>query len=196
MAVITTIFLPWDTVNPFLQTCRDGVAVSSYGTGTFDSTPKETEDEPKEKEEQKINFGQFSRKGEITYNGTIELYVTSYKKFKNEELFLRGFIGRRFQGNTWYGTTTENENDSRGNAFEKEEGIYIGNGFDSGAYVPFSVDQKKYKKMLEKPIGISEESRNRLQKNTMKVASILHKRIPAFAGSACQCLRQQCPCLG
>lgn len=171
------LLLPWDQVNPVIMTYRDKMMAVTYRNGGSGSITDKKEKEKKEKESQRIDFGQFDEQGDISYNGTVELYLHTKKKFTGQELFLRGFIGRKYENNIWFGDTTHSPSDFYGNAFDKEEELTIENAFDTGIYVPFSVDQKRYEKMLEKRIGISEANQSSIRKSTQKVSDSLKKRI-------------------
>lgn len=178
VGALAAFLLPWDQVNPVVKTYRDKVMSVSVGNGNADSgTGSGKKDKENEKENQKIDFGQFDEEGNITYNGTVELYLSTHHSFTSQELFLRGFIGRTFENNTWFGDMTYSADDSYGNAFDGEEDIAVTEGFDTGTYVLFSIDQKKYEKMLKKRVGVSPENQSRISKSTQKVPESVKKRI-------------------
>ncbi len=177
IGVSGTLLLPWDQVNPVIKTYRDRALTGSYAIRGPGSGKQKKKEEKSEKQKQKIDFGQFDEQGEITYNGTVELYLHTNTKFTSEELFLRGFIGRKFENNVWYGDTMYSPSDSFGNAFDKEERVTVENAFDAGIYVPFSVDQKEYDRMLKKHFDASRFNQDSITEGTKKVPNKMKRRI-------------------
>lgn len=136
----------------------------------FQST-KTSEDD---KKKQRINFGQFNREGNITYTGTVELYVTSHEDFRNEQLFLQHFIGVGYSGNQWY---ESEDGDLYGNAFPKEQGIEIESAFDTEPYTPYSVEGDVFERMLKLKPGISSATWNSYLESALRVEPNLKERI-------------------
>lgn len=164
----------WQDVSIYMNEYRDGF-VTFGGSGQV--VREQEEKQEKDKENQKINYGQFSREGDITYTGTVELQVISKNKFKQDELFLRGFIGESFRGNNWYGKYMYSETDTCGNAFKGNAGLEVRPVFDKSIYVPFSVKKSRYAKIEKKTCKLSKSVINGVKEEVRKVPSVLENKI-------------------
>ena len=102
-------------------------------------------------EKQIIDFGQFNKKGDIKYNGTIELYVTCEEDLQASKLFLRGFIGQTFQDNIWTGLQMMDhiEPSTYGDGVPIRQDIEIENVFDTGFFLPFAVSDGQYEEWMQ-----------------------------------------------
>lgn len=170
--IVVYFAFSWQDVNTYLNEYRDGF-VTFGGSGQ----PAGEEKEKKEKGKQKINYGQFSREGDITYTGTVELCVISRMEFKSEELFLRGFVGESFWGNNWRGHYMYDDTDAYGNAFKVNKTIEVEPVFDKGIYVPFSVKQSRLAKIEKKDYHITKKGIKEAGEKTTKVPDELKNRI-------------------
>lgn len=154
--LFVTVF-SWNDVDFFMRGYRDKLIVSKRQT-----PPKRQKEKDKtpEREKQTINFGQFSWEGDITYTGTVELYLHTDKKFDREALFLRGFIGISFVDNTWYGDYTLNKDDSQGNAFAREKDVSVENAYDKGTYIAYSTNKEYYERLMDMSCRIEKKNIN------------------------------------
>lgn len=134
----------WNDVDLFMRGYRDRFMISNHS-----SVAKREKDKTPEKKKQTINFGQFSMSGDITYTGTVELYLHRDQGFHYETLFLRGFIGNSFEDNMWQGDFMRHEFDSHENAVVMREGIRVENAFDPGIYVPYALSDEYYDRLME-----------------------------------------------
>lgn len=162
VGTISFMAFSWENVESDIIEYRKEIFSSGVGTGTGTSTKKKTnpkEQEAKKDKEQTINFGQFSREGDIAYTGTVAMYVSTDAPFRKEKLYLVGFVGTHFQGNNWYGKHLEEvEYKDLNNAFKQDGKITIKKMYDKGTYVPVSVKGTKIKKLLQIPRPIVQES--------------------------------------
>ena len=126
------------------------------------------------RQKQRINFGQFNREGNITYTGTVELYVTSHEDFRNEQLFLRHFIGVGYNGNQWYSTEY---GDLYGDAFPREQMLDIEPAYDTETYTPLSVEADIFEDMLKQNCGVSSSSLNSYLNDALDVERNLKENI-------------------
>lgn len=167
----------WPKVDSFLREYRNQILIQGVSDGGQNT--EEKEEDKKEKVKQTINFGQFNQSGDITYTGTVELYVCTKKKFNRDELFLRGFVGFGFRQNNWFGYTTRSYLDMFSNVFPYEEKLEITKEYDRGEYVPFSVNKGKYKKLLNASCGVSENNMVEYIRGTesLKISKKLKDRI-------------------
>lgn len=104
-----------------------------------------------EGEKQIIDFGQFNKKGDIKYNGTIELYVTCAEDLQASKLFLRGFIGQTFEDNMWTGLQMMDhiKPNEYGDGVPVMRNIEIENVFDTGFFLPFAVSDGQYEELMQ-----------------------------------------------
>lgn len=166
----------WQDVSTYMNEYRDGF-VTFGGSGQVARQQEEEQEEDEKKGNQKINYGQFSREGDITYTGTVELQVISSKEFRQDELFLRGFIGESFRENNWYGKYMYSETDTCGNAFKGNDGLEVRPVFDKSSYVPFSVKKSRYAKIKKKTCELSTSMKNGVKEEVIKVPSVLKNKI-------------------
>lgn len=132
----------WTEVSKGMWEYRDRIA----GRGNSedgDSGAGRKQDEVPEGQRQTINFGEFSKKGEISYNGTIELYVKAEEDLSLQKLFLAGFYGESYENGKWTGYDVSDYSDSHGICYEPYVSnvlfkIKIENAFDKGIFTPYA----------------------------------------------------------
>lgn len=174
-AVVASSF-SWADVSEQMWEYRDRIAtIGGSGTRPADGSLSEIE-------KHTINFGQFNREGDITYNGTIELRIKTEEAFGAEKLFLRGFIGTTYDRNEWdgfwMGSDSVRETDD---IFTWDKKIKIENVFDKGQYMPYSVNEDQYEELLDRPAGVSSTSQDYLMNgiwfDTMGMNSNMYDQI-------------------
>lgn len=168
----------WTEVSKGMWEYRDRIA----GRGNSkdgDSGAGRKQDEVPEGQRQTINFGEFSKKGEISYNGTIELYVKAEEDLSLQKLFLAGFYGESYENGKWTGFDVSDYSDSHGVCYEPYVStvlfkIKIENAFDEGTFTPYaecsdtgfqtadvwnelSIDTKELKKTLDERWYLTED---------------------------------------
>lgn len=178
VCVVVQRSFSWTEVSKEMWEYRDRIA----GRGNSkdgEAGAGRKEDQVPEGQRQKINFGEFSKNGQISYNGTIELYVKAQVDIQLQKLFLAGFYGESYKDGKWSGYDVSDYMDSHGvcydpyitNVFGK---IKIENGFDDGAFAryaecadtafdpiqergDFSVDAKYLKKVIKERWYLTED---------------------------------------
>lgn len=166
VAVTASVCVPWSDIEEQLEEYRERLSEGSM----FQST--NTGDDSKRK--QRINFGQFNREGNITYTGTVELYVTAKKDFEKEQLYLWHFTGVSYRENSWYDDVA---GERHSNVFPEEEGIELESGYDTEAYYPYAVEPDEFEELMELRSGISIDNTSFYMKEALKVNFNLRDRI-------------------
>lgn len=151
-AVVASSF-SWADVSEQMWEYRDRIAtIGGSGTRPADGSLSEIE-------KHTINFGQFNKDGDITYNGTIELRLKTDEAFGADKLFLRGFIGTTYGHNEWDGFwMRSNLARDTEDIFDWNQQIELENVFDKGLYMPYSVNQDQYEELIGSRSGISSEN--------------------------------------
>lgn len=144
--IVVEFSFSWADVSKSMWTYRDRIADRGNSTG-----PQREEDVVPDEAKQKINFGKFSEKGEISYNGTIELYIKSREDFDADKLFLCGFYGTSyFDSGRWVGHDVGNELDIHGMLFEPYNNkIDIVNAFDRGVFASYAATEDYYNMLMD-----------------------------------------------
>lgn len=163
----------WDSVSVRLWSYRDRITeagnIRSVGQG---------QDGNRDKNKQRIDFGQFNEEGDINYNGTVELTVVSHEKLEAEQLFLRQFIGNSFKNNVWAGIKMEDSLDGRGIGFEPLETIEIKSVFDQETFVPYAVPSDEFgKRILDEVMNYPVQKGWQEERDELAVREGLAKRI-------------------
>lgn len=139
VGVLVSRLVSWEDVSRRIWSYREEITaagnIRSMGQGS---------EKNEEENKQRIDFGQFNEKGDISYNGTLELTVKSHEKFEAEQLFLCQFIGESFKNNVWsgkymwYDLAYDEYAQSWGNPLET---IEIKSVFDKNEFVPYAAPQ-------------------------------------------------------
>lgn len=173
VGVLVGRLVSWDYVSMRLWGYRDTITeagnIRSVGQG---------QDGNRDKNKQRINFGQFDEEGDINYNGTVELTVKSHEKFEAEQLFLRQFIGNSFTNNVWAGINMEDSLDGWGIGFEPLETIEIKSVFDQETFVPYAVPSDEFgKRILDEVMNYPVQKGWQEERDELAVREGLAKRI-------------------
>lgn len=175
-AVVVASSFSWADVSERMWEYRDQIVTIGGGGGaglSDDSVP--------EKERHMINFGQFNKDGDITYNGTIELRIKTEETFGAEKLFLRGFIGTVYHHNEWEGFWMDSDMaaEKADDIFDWDQKIKLENVYDKGLYKPYSVIADQQEELLSRPAGLSSLKgfEDGIWLDTMEMSSQLYDRI-------------------
>ncbi len=176
-AVIVGTAFSWADLSEQMWEYRDRIATIGSGQGGSGSVHPASEEK-----KQIINFGQFNKDGNISYNGTIELRIKTEEAFGAEKLFLRGFIGTTYDRNEWDGFWMGSEVlEDTDDIFTWDKKIKIENVFDKGRYMPYSVNEDQYEELLDRPAGVSSSSSDYLMDGiwfeTMGINSKIYDQI-------------------
>lgn len=173
-AVVVASSFSWADVSERMWEYRDQIVTIGGGAGLSD-------DSVPEKERHRINFGQFNKDGDITYNGTIELKIRTEETFGAEKLFLRGFIGTAYHHNEWEGFWMDSDMafEKSDDIFDWDQNIKLENVYDKGLYKPYSVIADQQEELLGRPAGQSFPKGFEDGKwlDTMEMSSQLYDRI-------------------
>ena len=149
-AVIVGSAFSWADLSEQMWEYRDRIATVGSGQGGSGSDHPATEEK-----KQFINFGQFNKDGNISYNGTIELRIKTEQPLGARKLFLRGFIGTTYDSNEWGGFWIKRDkNQGLGDIFEWNTAIEVENVYDKGRYMPYSVNEDQYEELIGSPAGL------------------------------------------
>ncbi len=155
-AVLSFQLISWPEMDSFLRGYRDNLMV---GQENQRATPKR--ENLKYRDDQTIDFGQFSEDGDIYYSGTVQMELTCDGEFKDEELFLRGFIGQVYSNASWYGEEKGGYYvREAGNVFKKNRQIRLTPKYDAGVYYPYSVSKNKYSKLLQRSVHFTKREKS------------------------------------
>lgn len=166
VAVAASVCVPWSTIEEQMKECRERLS-----EGDMFQSAKAGEDS---KRKQRINFGQFNREGNITYTGTVELYVTSRKDFEKEQLYLWHFTGVSYRENNWYDDVA---GERFNNVFPVEEGIELQSAYDTEDYYPYAIEPGEFEEFMKQRGGISSDNITPYIKEALRVNDNLRRRI-------------------
>ncbi len=171
-AVIAFHWISWPEMDGFLRQYRSYFLV---GQGDQRVAPKR--ENLKYRDDQTIDFGQFSQDGDIYYSGTVQMLLNCRGEFKDGELFLRGFIGQVFTEQNWYDVKNQDySTQEEENVFKQNLQISLTPQYDAGVYFPYSVKKKKYNKLLRRSITMTEKEKMQYE-TELKVDAVLENRI-------------------
>lgn len=146
-AAVVGFAFSWPDVSRHMWEYRNQITRVVSGSGNGSGASGETGSEPGMKD-QKIDFQRFNKKGDISYNGTIELHVKSDEPCSGAQLFLCGFVAYNYEDNMWNGSWLSDDfgDDVLGNVFawDSAPGIKVENAFDKGSFIPFTVRPENY----------------------------------------------------
>lgn len=142
-ALVVGLGCSWKDVSRHMWEYRNQITKASSNSGTEGESDSAGKD-------QMIDFGQFSKQGDITYNGTVELHVVPKEPCSGTQLLLRGYTAEYYGGNQWSGTWTGSDwkddiwKGIIDEAFPPDMDMEIENAFDKGSYIPYIVRPESY----------------------------------------------------